>query len=74
MADVASRLGRSPAQVLLRWALQREVGVLPKARSQDRIDENIALNFEIPLEDMQLLDELRDTSGMKYAWNPDAVV
>ncbi|EAT41050.1 AAEL007275-PA [Aedes aegypti] len=74
VADVASRLGRSSAQVLLRWALQREIGVLPKARSQDRIEENIALDFEIPLEDMKLLDELKNTSGMKYAWNPDAVV
>ena len=34
------RLGRTPAQVLIRWCLQREQYVLPKSTHQERIDEN----------------------------------
>ncbi|XP_058815973.1 glyoxal reductase-like [Topomyia yanbarensis] len=74
VAEVATRLNRSPAQILLRWAIQRNVGILPKARSQAHIDENIALDFEIPPQDMELIDDLRNTSGAKYSWDPDTVV
>lgn len=76
VAEIASRLSRSPAQVLLRWAVQQEVGILPKASSRDRIEENIALDdFELSKDDMQLLDELRKASdATKYAWDPTPVV
>lgn len=72
--DIAKRLEKSPAQILLCWALGRNVGIIPKARSKDRIEENIALEFEIPAVDVQLLDGLKKPSGEKYAWNPDTVV
>ncbi|XP_055540935.1 glyoxal reductase-like [Wyeomyia smithii] len=74
VAEIAARLHRSPPQILLRWALQRNVGIIPKARSQAHIDENIALDFEISAEDMELLDGLKDTSGARYSWDPDTVV
>ncbi|XP_058450039.1 glyoxal reductase-like [Malaya genurostris] len=74
VGEVAVRLCRSPAQILLRWAIERNVGIIPKARSRDHIEENIALDFEIPPQDMELLDGLRVTSGAKYAWDPDTVV
>lgn len=74
--EIASRLSRSPAQVLLRWAVQQEVGILPKTRTRDRIEENIALDdFEISKDDMQLLNELRNGStAKKYSWDPNPVV
>jgi alcohol dehydrogenase (NADP+) len=38
----AARTGRSPAQVLLRWQLQRGVVAIPKSVTPSRISENLA--------------------------------
>ncbi|KAJ8976873.1 hypothetical protein NQ317_001197 [Molorchus minor] len=69
--DIAQRLGKSPAQVLLRWALQQNLAVIPKARSKQHIDENIDLNFDIPTNDMKILSSF---SQKKYSWDPDTIV
>ncbi len=43
---IASEAGKTPAQVLLRWNVQRGVAVIPKAGSQPHVEENIAGLFE----------------------------
>src|SRR5262245_41070712 len=40
VTKIAKALGRTPAQVLLRWGLQRDLTVLPKSTQADRIREN----------------------------------
>jgi len=56
---VAGRCGRSPAQVLLRWALQLGAAVIPKSGTAQRIAENARLfDFELPEADMRLLSGL----------------
>ena len=46
---IATSVGRTPSQVLHRWALQRGVGVIPKSASHSRILENAKLlDFEPP--------------------------
>ena len=40
--QVAERVGRTPAQVLLRWCLQRNLVVLPKSTHRERIVDNAA--------------------------------
>nr|CAH7743725.1 unnamed protein product [Callosobruchus chinensis] len=67
---IADKLGKSPAQILLRWALQQNIAIIPKARSKKHIDENIDLNFVIPEEDMKILSSFEQT---KYAWDPDTI-
>ena len=48
VADVADRLGRSPAQVLLRWCVQRGIPVIAKSTHRDRIAENAQVfDFEL---------------------------
>src|SRR3954466_1506254 len=37
---IAERLGRTPAQVLIRWAIERRLIVLPKSTHRERIEEN----------------------------------
>lgn len=71
---MAKSLQKTPVQVLLRWAIEQEVGILPKARSRDHIQENVGLEFEIPAEQMKQLNGLRDSVGHKFAWNPETVV
>ena len=64
VGEVASRVGRSPAQVLLRWCLQRHTVVLPKSTHRDRIEENSRIfDFELCDDDLAELDRLDGTGG-----------
>lgn len=46
---VAEKLGKSPAQVALRWGLQMGHSVLPKSTNEGRIKENFdVFNWSIP--------------------------
>lgn len=45
----AEKLGKSPAQVALRWGLQMGNSVLPKSTNEGRIKENFdVFNWSIP--------------------------
>jgi len=59
VARVAAHHGRSPAQVVLRWHLQRGDVVIPKASSRERIAENGAL-FDFALSD----DDMAAITGL----------
>jgi 2,5-diketo-D-gluconate reductase A len=48
IVEVAERLGRTPAQVTLRWHIQRGDVVFPKSVTRRRVEENFALfDFEL---------------------------
>ena len=64
LGEIAARVGRTPAQVLLRWCVQRDVPVIPKSTHRERIEENAAIfDFELSDEDMEALDALDQTGG-----------
>jgi 2,5-diketo-D-gluconate reductase A len=57
--SVARRVERTPAQVVLRWHIQRGDVVFPKSVSIERMRENFALfDFELSPEDMETLSSL----------------
>jgi diketogulonate reductase-like aldo/keto reductase len=65
---IADRLDRMPAQVLLRWCVQREIPVIPKSTHRERIEENARIfDFELTAEDMDALDALDRTDGTRRA-------
>jgi diketogulonate reductase-like aldo/keto reductase len=60
LARIASAVGKSPAQVLIRWGLQHGLVELPKSVRQDRIRENAdVFDFSLGPGPMQELDGLR---------------
>lgn len=68
VADVADGHGRTPAQVLLRWCVQRGIPVLGKSTHRDRIAENAQVfDFELSGRDMERLDGLDRTEGTGVA-------
>ncbi len=69
---VADALGRTPAQVMLRWALERDMVILPKSTTPARIEENAAVfDFELGAEHLAALDAL--DADLHIAWNPSGV-
>jgi len=68
VAGVADRLGRSPAQVLLRWCVQRAIPVIAKSTHRHRIAENAQVfDFELSAADMEELDALDRSGGTRAA-------
>jgi D-xylose reductase len=57
--DLAWLHGRTPAQIVLRWAVQRGTAVVPKTTRLDRLVENLALfDFELSSEAMAAVSAL----------------
>ena len=68
VGEIAERVGRTPAQVLIRWCVQRGTIVLPKSTHEDRIQENAAVfDFALSDDDMALLDGLDQTGATDRA-------
>lgn len=69
VAQIASATGRTPAQVLIRWAIQKGLSVIPKSTHKPRIEENFAVfDFDLDEESVSALDSL-DTTNQ----TPDAL-
>ncbi len=65
---IAQRLGRTPAQVLLRWCIERDVPLIAKSTHRDRIAENAQIfDFTLSDADMADLDALDRTGGTHRA-------
>jgi 2,5-diketo-D-gluconate reductase A len=59
VGEIAERLGRTPAQVVLRWHIQHGFIVFPKSVTPERIRENFALfDYELEPGDMEQIDSL----------------
>jgi diketogulonate reductase-like aldo/keto reductase len=70
--EVAEAHGRTPAQVVLRWNLQRRNVVIPKSETPERIRENWeVLDFALTNEDLAKIDAL--DKGIRQGGDPDEV-
>ena len=68
VTEIAERIGRTPAQVLIRWSLQRDAIVIPKSSHRERIEENAQVfDFGLSDEDVAALDRLDRTGGTAEA-------
>ncbi|CAE8643441.1 unnamed protein product [Polarella glacialis] len=66
----------TPAQVLLRWALEKGCHVIPKSTRPERMAENAGVfSFKLSSKEVKAIDELN--AGTRYAWkglDPDTIV
>jgi diketogulonate reductase-like aldo/keto reductase len=68
ITEIAARLKRSAAQVLLRWCVQRGISALAKSTHPDRLAENAQIfDFELSADDMAALDALDRSGGARAA-------
>jgi len=69
---IAENVGRTPAQVVLRWQIQRGNVVFPKSVTPERIRENFEIfDFELEDSDLERIDELDRGEGGRNGPHPD---
>ncbi|MBV7363189.1 aldo/keto reductase [Actinomycetaceae bacterium TAE3-ERU4] len=70
--EIAARLGKTPAQVVLRWAIERGDVIFPKTTHRDRMVENLQL-FDFVLDDeaKRLLADLDRGENGRTGKHPD---
>lgn len=72
IAEIAAKHGKSYAQIMLRWCLERDLIVLPKSVNPDRVRQNIDIfDFQLDEADMQLLTGLN--KNLRTCWDPTLV-
>jgi diketogulonate reductase-like aldo/keto reductase len=70
LVDIGAKHKKSPAQVLIRWDLQKEVVTIPKSITPHRILENSQVfDFELSAADMARIDALDE--GKRIGADPD---
>jgi len=70
VTKLAKKHGKEPAQVLLRWATQRGVAVIPKSNNQGRLEQNLhCCDFDLSEEDMKSFDSLEQGMRMNNPGN-----
>jgi 2,5-diketo-D-gluconate reductase A len=70
---IAERLDRTPAQVVLRWHIERGSIVFPKSVSRARMEENFKLfDFRLEPDDIRAIEALDRGEDGRTGPNPDA--
>ena len=70
LESISRRVGRSPAQVVLRWHIQRGLIVIPKSTHQERIEQNAQVfDFTLDEDDMKAISAM--DSGIRAGADPD---
>lgn len=72
ITGVAEKIGKSPAQVVLRWHIQRGDIVFPKSVTLQRIKDNLALfDFELGAADFDAISDLDKGEAGRIGPDPD---
>lgn len=72
LTEFTEKYGKTPAQILIRWALQHDLVVIPKSTHRERIVENSKVfDFSLSQEDMNKLDWLNE--NYRVCWDPSQI-
>ena len=64
IGQIAARAGKTPAQVVIRWLLQRGIVVLAKSSHEDRMAQNLdVFDFELSEKDVEAIEALDTGHG-----------
>jgi len=74
LATIGEKYGKTAAQVILRWHIQRGVIVLPKSVHQERIIANSQIfDFKLSDTDMQTISAMNQDKRLNLSLDPDKV-
>ena len=75
LKSIGEKYGKTPAQVMLRWHIQRGIVVIPKSTHIERMEENFnVFDFELTAEDIEVIAALdKNQSSFFSHTNPNMV-
>ncbi len=75
LASLASKYNKSIAQIILRWMIQRNIVVIPKTITKERMVENFnVFDFNISIDDMELIKTLDTNTSLFFDHrNPEII-
>ena len=72
---IGEKYGKTTAQVILRWHLQRDIVIIPKSTHKERMAENFNIfDFELTAEDMQAIAALDKKESSFFSHYDPAMV
>ena len=75
VAAIGRQYGKTPAQVMLRWHIQRGIVVIPKSTHRERMEENFnVFDFNLSAEDMEALTVLDTATSSFFSHQDPAMV
>lgn len=75
LTEIGARYGKTAAQVMLRWHIQRGVVVIPKSTHIERMEENFnVFNFALSAEDMNAISALDKKTSSFFSHTDPAMV
>ena len=72
LISLANKYSKTPAQIMIRWALQYDTVVLPKSARPERIKENAEI-FDIEISDEEMLYMKSFDENYRIAWDPSGL-
>ncbi|MCX8131575.1 MAG: aldo/keto reductase [Clostridia bacterium] len=70
LKQIAAGYGKTAAQIVIRWNIQRDIIVIPKSVHENRIISNMdVFDFELSSEDMKMINEMN--KNLRVGPNPD---
>ena len=74
LSPIAAKHGKTVAQVVLRWLVQRGIVLIPKSVRKERIIENFNIfNFELDADDMERISALDTGNTLFLSYHDPAV-
>lgn len=74
LVKIGKKYGKSPAQVILRWNMQRDIVATPKSIPKNRMEENFAIwDFKLDDEDMADMARIDGQYSLADFNNPELV-
>ena len=75
LKEIGDKYGKTVAQVILRWHLQRGIVVIPKSTHLERMKENFnVFDFELAQEDMGVISKLDKNESSFFSYQDPSIV
>lgn len=73
LAAIGAKYGKTPAQVALRWLIERDIVAIPKSTHKERMEANFEIfDFSLSQEDMKAIEPLnQQDTGFRDFGDPD---